>query len=70
MYLIGQSINSFEQKLPREIDVLRYYYHLHGMSDKEKNTNITNRIFQLYQRVGIDTIHFESVRSKVKRLHL
>lgn len=38
------------------------------MDEKEKISITSKQIQQLYNRAGIPTIHFESIRSKVKRL--
>lgn len=61
-------MDSFEDQLPRGIDVLRFYYHFNSENEKEKISNIVNQIQQIYNRAGISTIHIESIRSKVKRL--
>lgn len=68
VYLIGQSVNGFEDKLPRQIDVLRFYYHFQNVDESEKIRDISNQVQQIYHRARIETIHFESIRSKVKRL--
>lgn len=68
--MIGKTINCFEDKLPRSIDVLRYYFHFQNASDTEKITDTTNQIKRMYNLANITTIHFESIRSKVKRLVL
>lgn len=67
-YLIGKPINSFENKLPRGIDVLRLYYNFRHTSETEKISQTSNAISQIYGQAGIKTIHFEAIRSKVKRL--
>lgn len=67
-YLIGTPINIFEEKLPRKIDVVRYYFHFQNIEEKEKISNISQQMQRLYTRAAIPTIHFESIRSKVKRL--
>lgn len=67
-YLTGKAINGFEEKLPRGIDIVRYYFHFQNMSEKEKISEITDQIQRLYNRIGIPIIHFESIRSKLKRL--
>lgn len=67
-YLIGQKISSFGDKLPRSIDVLRHYFHFEKrIEEKEKISQLTHQIQGIYQRVGISTIHSESIRSKLKR---
>lgn len=67
-YLIGKSINSFEDKLPRGIDVLRLYFNFKNKKDAEKISNTTEQVKQIYTCAGIPTIHYESIRTKVKRL--
>lgn len=66
--MIEKTICQFEEKLPRGIDIVRYYFHFQKMSEKEKISSISNHIEQLYNRAGIPAIHHESIRSKVKRL--
>lgn len=68
LYLIGPSIEHFEDKLPRGIDVLRYYYHFEESDDTRRISETINQVQQIYQRAGISTIHLESIRSKLKRL--
>lgn len=67
--MIGDPISRFEDKLPRAIDVLRYYYHFEcNVQDTEKICHTTKQIHEIYHRARIPTIHFESIRSKIKRL--
>lgn len=67
-YLIGKPVLKFEEKLPRGIDIVRYYFHFQNTSEVEKISDITNQIQLMYNRVKIPTIHHESIRSKLKRL--
>lgn len=67
-YLIGKPVNIFQEKLPRKIDIVRYYFHFENIEEKEKITKTSKQIQQLYNHASIPTIHFESIRSKVKRL--
>lgn len=68
LYLIGPSIEHFEDKLPRGIDILRYYYHFEESDDTRRISETINQVQRIYQRAGISTIHLESIRSKLKRL--
>lgn len=68
VYLVGPSNHSFENKLPRGIDVLRYYFHFECNDEAKKISETSIQIQQVYQDAGISIIHFESIRSKVKRL--
>lgn len=67
-YLIGASINRFEQKLPRGIDIIRFYFHFENAGETEKISHTAREIQNIYQQAGISTVHFESIRSKTKRL--
>lgn len=50
------------------MDIVRYFYHFENTTENEKISNTSKKIQELYNRAGIPTIHFESIRSKVKRL--
>lgn len=67
-YLIGKPINNFEEKLPRKVDIVRYYFHFQKTDEKEKISKTSKQIQLLYNRANIPTVHYESIRSKVKRL--
>lgn len=68
VYLIGRSISQFNDNLPWGVDVMRYYYHDRNLTEAEKIAQISNQISNMYESIGVSTIHFESIRSKVKRL--
>lgn len=68
-FLIGPSTSDFGDRLPRQVDILRYYSHLpKTILDKDKVSDILKRIQEYYEQVGITTLHRETIRTKIKNM--
>lgn len=68
-YLIGDSISTFGLQMPRQIDILRLYYHFPNTHpESTKITEIMNQIANRYRAGGFRIKGMETIRLKIKRL--
>lgn len=67
--MIGKPIGELGDRLPRELDVLQFYYgQPHKLSDAAKITQIIKQIERKYRERGIHVKGTETIRLKTKRL--
>lgn len=69
-YLIGECIDSFEHRLPTEVEVIKLYCLEWStmISDADKITRVVNAIVEIWNRTGIKIRTSSSIRQKVKML--
>lgn len=67
-YLIGTSKDTFDDQLPREIDVLRLVWYNEALPEAKRITKALHEIKKCYHKAGILIRKKETIRIKVKRL--
>lgn len=68
-YLIGNSTVILSDQLPKQIDVLRFYFGQHSsVTDKKKISKVVEQIEKKYSDGGLKVRNIELIRVKVKRL--
>lgn len=67
--MLGPSIDSFEDGLPKELHILKRYYSFgRNLTDAQKISQLLSEIKTVYENAGITTVHPENIRHKLKSL--
>lgn len=67
--MLGAPINGLHDELPKKIHILkRYYGYGQNLSETQKLSQLIHEIKAVYQSGGIETVHLENIRLKLKTL--